>query len=437
MQLGTRRWRPLALAAAVLVLPRMASGGCSVPPPADRDGNGTLDLRIAGDAARQTVVAEIHNDGSYLVSVDCNNNSIVDTGDVLSSGLGPIETLSFELGGNDTITILQTDDLVGAVRNVVVALLGVSNSVTYNSQGHGILAASNLGIEIIGSTRFDLVTLDLTGSAITASKLVVRGDLGADLDRFDFFGPATMTGSALDLGFDLGSGANRLNWDDEAGTLTASTENVSIFGSDIATYVDTVTTDFSAKIEGGSRVDFSFKLYSGDDRYTGRFDVASYGVDSLGAAGSEARYYIHGGPGFDRLAVSSVGAGAAADNGLIEIRMDGYLQPDTLSFDWDGLSGSGAFRYRANGGDASDLILASLATDAASTNDIDAFACTDSEGDISLQGDTAYLAVVDRGAASAGPAGAAIVNGGLDGIDACSYFGNLPHHAFNCEAGTF
>jgi len=45
---------------------------------------------------------------------------------------------------------------------------------------------------------------------------------------------------------------------------------------------------------------------------------------------------------------------------------------------------------------------------------------------------------VDRsGAATPGPAGAAIVDGALDGTDYCAYFGTLPHLAFNCEAGTY
>lgn len=438
MHFGTRSRLALtlALSAAALALPRGASAGCAVVE-ADRDANGTTDVRLTGDTKKQIATAEIRNDGSYLVQIDCNGNGLfTDVGDVVRSGAGPIESYILELAGNDTITVVQADNLVGASRSVVIALAGITNSVTFDTLGNDLLSGSNLAIEIIGSTRFDFVTLDFAGSVINSSELILRGDLSSDQDRLDYFAPATVTNSVVDINIDLGSGANKVNWTD-AGTITGSTETVALSGSDVTTETDTVTTDFAGKIEGGSRLEFFLKLNSGDDRYLGRFDVASYDVDSLGGSSSEARYYFHGGPGFDRLDVSSIGSGAATDNGLIEIRMEGYHQPDTLTLDWDGLTGSGVFRLRSFTGDASDLVLASLATASGSSNDLDVAICSDSEADISLQGDTAYLAVVDRGSATAGPAGAVIVDGGLDGIDFCAFFGTVPHLALNCEAGSY
>jgi len=436
------RSRPLAalvLLGAALLAARSSEAGCSIID-GDRDGNGTADVRIVGDALRHAVVAEIHNDGSYLISVDCNNNgSFADAIDVVRSAPGPVESYIFELVGSDTLTINQTDDLVGALRHVVVAMGGISNTVTFHSQGHAILAGSDVAFDLIGSPRSDTVTLDFTGSAVASSVVSVRGDMTFDQDHVTVKAPASVTDSNFDVLVDLGPGFNSFSWDDNGGTLTNSNLAVEVQGSDVTTETDLVTTRFAGSLESNSRADFNVRLNSGDDQFIGTFDVSTYGVDKLGASGSEARYYVNGGPGFDRLQVSDAGTpGAAVDNGLIDIRLEGYLQPDTLTLDWHGLTGSGTYRFRATGGDASDVVVASLATDPASTNVIDALVSTDSEGDISFFGDTAYLGVVDRGgSASPGPAGAVIVDGGLDGTDYCAYFGTLPHLAFNCEAGTY
>ncbi len=172
--------RPI-LAAAVfgLALAGPAKAiACSVIE-ADKDGNGTTDLRVVGDAGKQNAVIEIRQVG-YLVKVDCNGNgSYTDPGDIVKSGTATIETYSVELGGGDVISVLQTGDLLGASKNVVLALGAGGNKVTLATQGFGLLANSNLGIEFLGSTGAESVTLDFTGSNIVSSAVFIRGDVGA------------------------------------------------------------------------------------------------------------------------------------------------------------------------------------------------------------------------------------------------------------------
>ena len=213
------RLRTALAVLVVLAAPRPGLAGCSVVE-GDHDNSGTTDVRLLGDTARQSAVIEIHGDGSYLVSLDCNHDGdYADAGDAVKSGPGPIESFYVELGGNDDVAVVQTGNIDGVSKDIVVIETTGVNAITYDTQGFGILNNSNLGIEIIGGSRFEKVTLDFSGSTISNSVVNVRGDLGSDGDRVDVLSALATTGSDVDIDLDMGPGANRVTFDDEGGVI--------------------------------------------------------------------------------------------------------------------------------------------------------------------------------------------------------------------------
>jgi hypothetical protein len=444
MRITPRHRLAVALAALGMVLaaPRPSQAGCAVVEKTNTNlPVPTKDVRVVGDTLPQMAVIEIHSDGSYVVKIDCNyKGGLPDftdsTLDKVVPGPGPAEGFSLELGGRDTVQILQFDDFSGVSRSVTVALTGTGNTVTYSSQGHAMTSRSNVSLEIVGSSLVDNVLVDLAGSALDTSMFILRGDMGFGADKLEIRSPATMNAAELDLGMDMGPGYNTFVWND-AGTVTASTVALELQGGDEPYVYDTATLNASGTLEGNSRAEVRFHMNNGSDVVKANFDLANFGVDTLGASGSEARYWVLGGAAWDNISVNGTGLGSAVNNGLIDIRTEGDDQGDVLTLDWPSLAGSGTFRYRSGGGSAYDLVIASLATDAASTNVLDMWISGGAERDISFTGDTAVLAVVNQGAAVTGPMGAVIVSGGTEEIDFCSFFGNVPHFAYDCEAGAF
>lgn len=427
----------LAAAGALLALPRAAVAGCGIVV-ADRDGNGTLDVRLSGDSGKQIAVVEIHNDGSFLATIDCNHDGdLLDTVDRVASGAGPVESFFVELLGNDEVTVAQADDLVGASRNVVLVAGSLATSFSYDSQGHGILGNSRLGIEVIGGNRPDAFHLDLAGSTIASSSVIVRGDLGALDDVFTMVGPAQVTGSNLDVAVDLGFGGNDVVVDDGGLLATGSDVLLDVQGGEDAINADLVDAVIAGRYEGGSRLLFDAPLGNGLDRFSAQVDTTSFGVDTSGAAGSSVELRVTTGPGEDSVSLLTSGGGVPEVNGLVEASFDLGGQRDEAFFDWDALTGSGTLRLRMAGSSASDVLLASVVTSAGSQNDVDAIVGGNAELDFVFEGDTVYLAIVDLGGnASFGPGGAAIVSGGVDFDDFCAYFGNGPSAALGCEAGS-
>lgn len=446
-----QRLRATAIAAVVLLglpflAPRAAEASCSVLE-GDKDGNGTADLRIIGDAHKQIVRLELRNAG-YLVEVDCNGNgSLNDSTDITKSGPAAVETYSLELAGGDAIAIEQTEDLAGARKDIVLSM--GADAVTLTTHAHAILANSSLEIDAVGGAAAARVTLDFSGSTIDKSLVFVRTDLGPNNDAVTVYGPAKVSSSVVDMGIRLGSGNNKLTTTDGGALVTASTLTSHLTGSDVYAQYDTITSSFSGKIDKKSRLYYSANLGNGGggpnygggiDRWTGQFDLRTFAIDpSTTLGGSEAYFSIKGGNGFDKIAVSDGGTQApAVVNGILSFLLDGGAQPDDISLDWDGLTGYGKFRAWADGAMSYDQVVMGLVTGGTSHNDIDLYASGGPENDLgSPNGDSVAVEVLNYGAATFGPARAAILDGGLDEIDTCYFDGNAPHVGMNCEAGSW
>jgi hypothetical protein len=427
----------LGAAGLCLALARPAAAGCTIPAPEDRDGNGSLDLRLTGDAGRQIAVVELNSNGSFQATIDCNHDGdLLDTQDVTLAGAGPIESVFVELAGNDEVTVRQTGDLSGTARNVILVSGSNGSAFSYDTQGHGILAHTRLGIEVIGGNRADSFSLDLGGSTINASSLVVRAELGPQNDAFAMVGAAQVTDSVLDVSVDLGTGGNDVSIADGGGTATGSDLILDLQGGEDGVNADLVDLVLSGRYEGGTRGVYDFPLGDGNDVFTGRVLTPGFGVDTLGAAGSRVALRLPLAQGVDQALLQTEGGGVTTVNGSVDVDIDTSAQRDELFVDWTGLTGTGTLRLRGAGGDASDVVVGSVVTEPGAQNDVDVIMSGNAELDFVFEGDTVYAAVVDLGNSSFGPGNVVVVNGGIDGDDFCSYFGNAPHAAVACEAGS-
>lgn len=419
-----------AAAGLALALPRGAAAGCAVAE-GDFDANGALDLRLSGDEGPQNALVELRGAG-YLARIDADGNgSYADAADVVGEGPGPVETFTFDLGGGDTITVLQTGDLAGAAKNLVASFGGGANRFTFRSQRFALLGGSSLAFEIRGGDGNDDVLLDFSGGAIEDSLVVVRGDLGEGTNGARMVCAARTTHSVVDVSLTLGAarGGAAGSCDDGGGVVSDSTVRVRFRGADGDKASDTVSTLFSGRIEGRSRVDVDARLMRGNDRYEGRFDGSTFGVDAAG----EMTLSVQGGNGFDALKVDGL-AGAAAIDGTLAVDLDGGAQPDALDVVWRGITGGGRFRCRADGGSANDAITAAIRADPASANSLWLQFSGAAEEDISpYVGDVLNVAVDAPPAVTYGPLGGVIVDGGLQGDDTCNVTGTARHVTIGCE----
>src|SRR5262249_42279735 len=116
MSLETRRIVFIGIAAGLSLLLARSALPCSAPQ-GDFDHNGTTDIKLVGDGNRQNAIISLHK-GGYDVKIDCDGNgSYSGAADVHVSGTDEIETYIVALGGNDTVTVLQTADMAGVSKN--------------------------------------------------------------------------------------------------------------------------------------------------------------------------------------------------------------------------------------------------------------------------------------------------------------------------------
>jgi hypothetical protein len=432
-----KRGLGLVVAAAGLALPQPAAAVCSITT-ADRDANGTPDVRLLGDGGRQDASIELNSDGSFFVGIDCNRNGILtDLVDKTLTGPGPVETFFVELAGNDRLEVLQTGDLTGQARNFVIAAGTGASSYEYRTDGHGILGNSRIGIEVVGSGRGETLTLNLAGSTIASSSVVVRAELAAQADFLNVTGPAQVTNSELDVSVDLGTGGNDVVLNDGGAVVTGSDVVWDLQGGEDQVNADLVDATFAGRYEGGSRFTVDAALGVGLDRFSGFVETSAFGVDTGGGSSSRVQIRVASGSGEDELSVQTTGLGNTTVNGLVEVSLDSGAQRDRVLMDWSGLAGSGTLRLRGAGGDAADTVLASVVTSGSSQPDVDVMVSGNAELDFTFEGDTVYAAVVDPGGnASFGPGNAVLLSGGIDGDDFCGFFGSGPHAALGCEAGS-
>jgi hypothetical protein len=432
-------WRPLLIGAVALMIltPETArAAACSVIE-GDRDGNGSIDLRVLGYSGKQSAVIDVMQDG-YAVYIDCNNNGVVDAADVSASGNATIETYSLELGGYDTITVRLAENLVGARKNVVAVLLGAVNKLTFQSQGFSLMGGSSLMLDVVAGGGSETVVVDFTNSTIDSSWVMVRGEHGAGNDTAQWIGAALTVNSTVDLEFFAGLGKNAVSYSDGGGQVVGSTIKYYAEGSDRGTDVDTFGATLAGTLDGGSRLRVGTNLLFGNDRFTSHVDLASFGIDPSGPAGSEAHIRVQGHRGFDQLTLTDDDTlGPATINGLFAVDFGGGSQKDFMYYYLRGITGSGTVRFRGEGGSHQDPIDVKVATDASSTNALDLVLQGGPEVDLgSPAGDVLLLELNDGGTTTGLFGAAAFLDGGNEGNDRCDFTGNGTHLSSGCELGT-
>src|SRR5262245_37441730 len=192
---------PVAFCAALATpRPTLACGA----PKGDFDHNGTTDIRLVGDAARQNAIIQLHS-GGYDIKIDCDGNgNYTGPTDIHVSGTDEIESYIIALGGNDTVTIVQTADMAGVSKDIVALLTGGTNKLIFKSQGFAINGNSSLTFEVSGAAGADTFALDFSGSDVSQSLILARGILGSGANNGSVVGPAHLTDSVLDVNVDLG-----------------------------------------------------------------------------------------------------------------------------------------------------------------------------------------------------------------------------------------
>jgi hypothetical protein len=415
----------LAAAGLLLGAARTSGAGCLVYSGKDLDGNGTPDLRIIGDALKQTLTIADAGD-SVTITADCNNNGrTTDVGDINGVTYTGVETIQLELnGGGDVITYSPSAALNGVSRHLVLVLGSSGNTVNIvDPGGFPLQANTSLEVDIVGGLNRDIVTVDLSGAVVSNSALIVRGDLNTGSDDLIVKLPQ-LTNALVDFDVDLGQGNNTVDFESSPAVM-ASTVRFHVDGGDFDSNSDVVNTLFASTLDGASRLDFDANLHRGRDFYQGLVDLANFKLLNS----SEALVRVNGGDGQDFLSMSDTGTGGVmTDNGLFHVAFHGGRDNDVLSCDLNGISGSGDVRLRMQGGLQLDTLLSSILLDAASTNNLDFVA----QGGRSE--DTLYAAVFEMGGtATMGPAGAVILDGGAELDRQCLTGGNAPVQVLMCE----
>jgi hypothetical protein len=404
----TRLFVAAAAVAALLAGAGAARAACSATA-GDFDGNGSIDLRLRGDAGPQ-FLSLTDTESGVAVRLSCNGDDDVDDPtDIVRTFPGPIETFDIQLGGRDRILIIVFAS--GSAKNMLFTLGPGGNAVSCTITP----TASHFSVtfDIQGGPGADSVTL--LNNAVSSSALVVRGDLGAGDDRL-----VLSTGDLADatqlVGVDLGPGRNeaRLTWSRAAHSFVSA----SIDGGDVATGTDIVTLGGLLQLQRAARVFLELALRGGNDV----FDYES-SLEMDGA--SEAHVRVEGGPGNDALAAALV---PTRYDGLYDLQLAGGGGNDVLTLDGSGVDGAaGTDRLRLDGGDGNDTVIASFEAPPASTKILDLL----ESGGRGV--DTVYQGLLVPSGLRYGVGGAALLDGGRDAPDTCLTFGNGSGAAIDCE----
>jgi hypothetical protein len=435
---GTRLL-PLAAAAAVLALPVSVRAACTFTE-ADFDGNGTSDLRIVGDPAKQTLIL-FHFSGGSAFQLDCNSDGdFGDPGDVPPFYFTAVGAESFDvqLKGKDVITV-NYYAAHGGDRLLTSLTLGPGgNTVTISGTAGGspLNASANAShiFEIIGGSSTDVVNIDLNNTGTTNfnnSYLAIRGDLGGGNDTLSIKVPNTQTGSGVDVDLGLGTGQNTATVDNTSSRGTTF-QRFDIEGGDVASGVDTVYFNFEGFDNSTSRTFFNANLRAGNDAY-----IASLTYAPLWAYGWN-RVRVNGGAGNDSLVVAQPGLAGIEVDGIVDIGLRGGIGNDLLSVDqWLRLfSDSGrTFRLWMDGGDGADAVLADIAQPLSGATGV----IVDATVLGGRGADTVYLGMHDPVPnGSYLPMGTTLLSGGHDGNDACIPTTENPLvEQLNCEITSF
>jgi hypothetical protein len=417
--------RALLLALCLLAVPAALRAACPVET-GDFDGNGTTDIRIDGNGAKQRFLIDVQA-AQTLVSISCNGDlDYTDPGDMNAQAFpGGFDLYDLRPGGSDVIDINFSQSLNGASKIMRIPLFGGNNVVSFSAPpGVTFSGQSRLVIEVAGYLSADVVNLQLP--ALNGSAVLLRTDLSIGNDTVNITLGNMTAGALLDVDATQGGGNNVFTLTQPAGTtLTGSTVEAL---ADSANGVDHFTANLAGVAGAGARLRLVGDMGESNDVYTANLDLASFEV----LAGGEVVLDARGGNGSDVLTVTRNGSagGAAQLDGVLDVRLAGGVLGDILKVDLAGggfAMGGGRLRLRAEGGAANDILDVKL--DASGTPVFDVLL----HG--GPQNDTVDLVLNNsgaNGAANYGPAGQVLLDASF-GVDVCSVSGNPLVKIRNCE----
>lgn len=398
----------------------------------DSDGQ-TDDVRIVGDIKNNHIVID-DNSTSLLIDVDKNGDGdFTDPGELVDLTQTPADStivVDIRLGeGDDQVNWLHSSSgLSGDLRSISVDL-GIGNDeFVYDTSGVAVNNSSELIFDIVAGKGTDVVDIELLSA--TGSLVVVQASMGGGADTANLtVAGAIGAGTSMDVDFDLGGGSNTsaLQFEGVGGGGQAFM-NVAVTGSNSTTQVDNVSMVLSGTVGNGtlpSRLSVDVDLLGGNDSFTGILNSAIANVAAL----STAEISVHGGAGNDLLQLTSINSSTIDIDGTLDLEMIGGAGNDTLTADLftaNLFDLTGELRLRLEGSDGNDILTANLRNTAASTGNYT----------IALFGhagnDTVTYDLEATGAAvTFGPAGVALLNGGLgsDTLDDNS-LGSQSDHLF-------
>jgi hypothetical protein len=425
--------RTWAMATAVTVLLAAAPhvrAACSLTQ-GDFDGNGSLDVRIRGDAGRQVLRIEEAGE-AFAVGLSCNGDEDFDdpTDIRLEFALGPVETYDIQLGGRDVISYFfeKEERTASETKNLALTLGPGGNTITlefFTGLNH-----SSFTVDLQGGTGADVVTIDqlLAGNAA----LILRGDLGAGDDTLEIKDSPELVanvggaGRTMLMNLDLGLGRNRATL--PAFSLDNSFASFDLEGGDAPTGADTVrlvVPEAGVVLKQGGRYFFDAALRKGDDAFgLDQVPAATPGVSVSTDATSEAHIHVDGGEGNDAMATVLE---RSVHEGVFDLRLSGGLGTDFISVDWNELGGTGTGALRLDGGDGNDTVIASVDTVSAATLLADLL---ESGG---RGADTVYQGFIAAPNVRFPVGGSTVLDGGRDAPDACFIFASDRISTTDCE----
>jgi hypothetical protein len=301
---------------------------------------------------------------------------------------------------------------MSASTRLVTADLGSGkNTFSFSTGANDVLNISRISLDVTGRTGVDAVTVDF--DEVRKSIVSVNLALGSgtdtaavDFDRID-------DGGSLDLGVDLGPGANVLTLDfQRIGFADRGTVDVDVIGG---SGKDTVTLNLHDDVGDGTKaslMNFKADLGAGKDVFVASVDYAGnvFRVDDH----STASIAVKGGAGNDSLSVKGVGA-----TGTIRLDPDSHLAVDlqggagndAITVDLgktDALELLGELRVRLAGGLGNDILTAMLANEMDTTGSYDVAVFGDQGND-----HVTFQVNNNGGTPMFGTTGKALLDGGL------------------------
>ncbi len=407
----------LAVGAAALLaaIPSPALAYCQIQT-GDLDHNGMPTIRFMGG-----------NDTNEGITINVGPTSTAVTGCGSKTFNTNFAKYYFHLnGGQDTINFNVVGTWVGIHKAIEVQDgIGVAK-VTIGGTG-SMTAKSSLIVEVAALQGADNVAF--APPTMNDSLIEGRVILGPGNDSLivKLANPIT-NGSIVKVDADLGGDTNSFKFTQTA--LVDATVDIGVLGGLGA---DNGTYTLAGPVGAHGRLTFRADLGGGDDDLDGQVSMPLFSV----AAGGEVHLDVMGGAGNDTLTLSrkgTTGDSGTIDAGLLDVRLDGGTGDDLLAVDvgGGGFVTNGTIRIREDGGAGNDMLSGVVDVQAASVTPT---------LDILLYGGAGQDQVTatvnnhgPNGAARYGPAGAVLLDGGLDPGDNCSSSGNGLVHERNCES---